>query len=156
MRNLLPTILLLIIVLGGTSCSSQTDSEKARDILTRYFSLLHQRKYAEAAELYGGEYEVLAEWNPTVDPNDHGKLLEMGCTINGLQCLPIKTIGAREDSAPDTFEFYIQFENPDGSVFVLESLDASTPGLRFETDFKFTVLKRGDDFVVQELPVYMP
>jgi hypothetical protein len=156
MRNVIPTILLLLVVLGGASCSSQTEGDKAQGVLTHYLSLLHKGKYVEAAKLYGGEYEVLAEWNPTIDPNDHAKLLELGCTINGLQCLPIKTIGAREDSVPGTFEFYVRFENPDGSVFVLESSDASTTGQLFETDIKFTVMKRGDDFVVRELPIYVP
>jgi hypothetical protein len=156
LRNLLLTIIVSLLVLYGVGCISRSDGEKAQDVLSRYFSLLDQKEYAAAAELYGGEYSVLEEWNPSVDPNEQAKLMEMGCTINGLQCLPIKGVGAREDSAPDTFEFYVRFENPDGSVFVLESPDATTNGSRFESDFKFTVLKRGDDFFVQDLPVFVP
>ena len=156
LRNVLLTLLVFMVALGEAGCIPQTDGEKAQDVLTRYFALLHQGKYTEAVELYGGEYDMLAESNPTVPPNEHAKLLELGCTINGLQCLPLKTIGSREDSAPDLFEFIVQFEDPDGGVFVQESLDASATGPRFESDFKFTVFKREGNFLVRELPVYSP
>lgn len=148
-KIILPGILMALITLGGVGCAPQTDAAAAQDALTRYFSLLHEGNYAEAAKLYGGDYNTLVEWNPDVDPNDHAGLFERGCTINGLQCLPIKTVGAREDAAPGIFEFYVQFEDPSGGVFVLES----APG---ESTFKFTVVKTEGGFFVQELPVYVP
>ncbi len=147
--------LLCLMMLGLLSligCRQQSDRDKAQEALTDYFALLNQGEYMKAAELYGGTYDVLTDWNPTVDPTDYPKLWEMGCTTNGLQCLQIQSIGAIEDSAPDTFEFYIQFENPDGTVFEQESLDGSPS----ESTFKFTVVKQEDGFVVQELPVYVP
>ena len=143
---------LLLIASCLVGCRLQNDHNQAQKTLTDYLTLLNEGKYAEAADLYGGTYDTLVAWNPTVDPNNYPTLLEMGCKINGLHCLPIKGVGAIKDSAPDVFAFTVQFENPDGSLFVLEALDASPS----KSAFKFTVVRKEDGFVVQELPVYVP
>ena len=144
--------LIAMMLLGLNGCSDNGNGDRAEDVLMRYFALLHEGEYAQAAELYGGTYDILIDWNPTVDANDHSRLLEMGCTVNGLQCLPVKTLGAQEDSAANRFEFQLQFENPDGSTFMLEPPTVA----QTQVDFKYTVEQRGDAFVVLELPVYVP
>ena len=149
-------ILFMTITFASIGCNSLRDEERAQRALNSYFTSLSDGDYAEAAKLYGGEYETLASWNPNVDPAEHVKLLELGCTANGLQCLPLLEIGAVEYSSPGIFEIYVQFENPDGSQFVLEYPDPSTSGSVNRSDFKFTVMKENDNFVVRELPPYVP
>ncbi len=136
--------------------SISADTEAAREVLARYFSLLSEGRYANAVALYGGRYEILRDWNPTANPDDLAALLEKGCTINGLRCLPAKTIMAMGRDAPDTYNFAVQFEEPDGSLLVFE------PGVDWAEDtfpkslFEFIVVGEGDNFIVQDLPVYMP
>lgn len=131
--------------------------EKAETTLLRYFSLLSEGDYSQAAKLYGGDYALLAEWNPDIDPNDHAALLESGCTVNGLQCLPIKEVLISEQIAEDTYRFSVQFQNPDGSLFVRgPSSGATEEEMPSQSEFEFTVVGEGENFVVQELPVYVP
>jgi hypothetical protein len=58
--------------------------------------------------------------------------------------------------AADTYTFAVQFEEPDGSPFLLK------PGLDWAEDtfpqslFEFTVVRTGDALAVQDLPVYVP
>ena len=39
---------------------------QAREALQTFFSLLHDQRYSEAVQYYGGDCETLREWNPTV------------------------------------------------------------------------------------------
>ncbi len=124
------------------------DLSAAQEALTRYFTLLHEGNYAEAAELYGGAYDTLTEWNPDANPDDHAALFELGCTVNGLQCLPVREVVASEETASGAFQFTVTFETADGEQFVLDAAGEAT------SEFVFTVVKVGDAFQVQELPVY--
>jgi hypothetical protein len=130
--------------------------EAARGVLAHYFSLLSEGQYADAVTLYGGGYENLRDWNPAADRDDLAGLLEQGCTVNGLRCLPAKTIMAMGAGAPDTYAFAVQFQDRDGSMFALMSgvdwAENSFP----ESLFEFTVVKEGDSFVVLDLPIYVP
>ena len=124
--------------------------DTAQQVLMRYFSLLHNSQYAEAATLYGGSYDVLWDWNPLVNPTDHATLLEQGCTANGLRCLDVGNVLSSEQT--DMFRFAVQFANSDGSLFVLYP----EPGISLPlSTFEFTVVKVGDGYRVMELPVYV-
>jgi hypothetical protein len=135
---------------------SSADIEAAQEVLVRYFALLNEGQYADAVALHGGGYEILRDWNPTVDADDLAVLLDQGCTVNGLRCLPAKTIMAMGTDAPNTYAFAVQFEEPDGSLFVFK------PGVDWAEDtfpkslFEYTVVGEGDNLVVQDLPVYVP
>ena len=59
----------------------------AMETLTRFFSYLHDGLYTEAARLYGGSYQELAEMNSLIDPADYEALWENACKVNGFQCL---------------------------------------------------------------------
>jgi hypothetical protein len=122
----------------------------AQEALLTYFSQLNEQNYAEAANFYGGSYDLLRDWNPTVDPNDYAALFGKGCTINGLVCLQVLNF-AEEQVSPDEFKFTVEFMNEDGSLFV------SGPETSPQSQFTFTVLKDEDGkFLVQDLPVYAP
>ncbi|UCG25948.1 MAG: hypothetical protein JSW55_08185 [Chloroflexota bacterium] len=133
-----------------------SEVEAAQEALRRYFALLSEGKYADAVDLHGGGYGALRGWNPTADPDDLAGLLESGCKVNGLVCRPVKTISPMGAGSPTVFEFAVQFENPDGSLFVLNPEGDWPEGEFPRSSFKFTVLPIGDGFAVQELPISTP
>jgi hypothetical protein len=140
-----------------TPAADSDDLAMARAALMALFDALNEGEYAKAEALYGGGYEVLAAMNPAVDPNDGATLLENACTINGYQCLKVKNIVHETQTAPDCFAFTVEFMNVDGGLF---GLGACCSGGATEappqTEFAYTVLKVGNAFRVQELPVYVP
>ena len=134
------------------------DPAQAEETLLAFFSRLHAGKYAEAAGMFGGSYEVLVDYNPILDPRDQAALWQNACTINGFHCLPVKTVELKERIFPGEFHFLVEFENEDGSLFVLGPCCGSdatqTPP---SSQFAYTVLKDAEsNFKVLELPVYQP
>jgi len=132
---------------GGAAATATpaTDLDQARNTLQAYFDALADKRYADAAKLYGGDYRPLAAYNPDVGADDHRTLLERACTANGFHCLKIKEVIQEETIAPGSFRFVVRFQQADGSVF-------TTPG---PVDrFAFRVTKDNDLFLVQGLPVY--
>jgi hypothetical protein len=119
---------------------------------------LHNRRYDEAAQLYGGTYEIMTDHNPSIDPSNHAVLLQNACTINGAQCLEIKSVVLDKEVTPTEFDFIVDFLNEDGTLFVQGPCCGGN-----ETDsppqsiFTFTVSKdsRGK-FLVTDMPPYTP
>jgi hypothetical protein len=68
------------------------EQSRALDALAQYFSLLRRGHYVEATPYYGGDYQVLRDWNSTVPPSDRAALFQKGCTVNGMQCLAIRAV----------------------------------------------------------------
>jgi hypothetical protein len=90
--------ILVVVVLIGTALGlyfifrPQPNQENNTETLAEktlgdYLLYLSEGNYAQAADLYGGSYDLLQGYNPTVDPSDFAALLEQGCTLNGLRCL---------------------------------------------------------------------
>lgn len=118
--------------------------DQAREALFQFFSLLHDERYSEAVAYYGGDYEVLRAWNPDIPADDSARLFENGCTVNGLQCLPIRTVDPGVELAGGVYRFAVDFSAPDGSAFGAER------------QFTYTVKQVDGEFLVQELPIYVP
>lgn len=118
--------------------ASSDDLSGARKALVSYFDLLSAKNYTEAKAYHGSGYEILRQWNPDVDPNDHETLLKQGCEENGWVCSSIKNIVGQKQISPSEFEFVVQFDNPLGSTFT------------------FRVVKIETLFVVTTAPVYTP
>lgn len=146
----------LLLLISLLSCRSWSEEGKAQETVWDYLTYLNQGRYAAAADLYGGAYDVLADWNPDMQRADHAGLLERGCTINGLQCLPVAEISERRNSDPGVFLFYVSFKNPDGTLLELALPDDEQSTGQTVSSFPFTVLKSDTGFKVQELPVYIP
>ena len=153
LRLMLGLSLVLVSSLGCGGSSTETPEtgastslEAAREALAAFFSLLHAGQYGQATSYYGGDYEVLREWNPDVPGDDLAKLFENGCTVNGLQCVEIKTVLQALETSPGLYTFNVEFAEDDGSLF--------TRGT--QSQFTYTVRKVDEGFLVQELPVYTP
>lgn len=130
---------------------------QAGSALMAYFGALNEGRYSDAVPLYGGDYGVLRDWNPNTAPDDYAGLFQGGCRTNGLQCLKVKDVVKVERLLPTEFKLTVEFQNPDGSLFRQGPCcgDSGT-AQPTRTQFEYTVVKRGEQFLVQGLPVYTP
>lgn len=140
------------------SKSSQSEQAAAEDALRAYFAALSAGDMAGAASLFSGEWEILQDNNPNVDPADREKLFSQGCEINGFVCnLTLASISAVKKDADGSFVFTVKFTNPDGTEFVLGPCCGAT-----ETDqpsiheFNYHVKKIDGRYQILDLPVYIP
>ena len=160
------SILLLIIFLAG--CSTQpintpeptslpSTAGEAQQTLIKFFSLLNAKKYAEADVLYGGSFEQLQVFNPDADPSNHAALWAGACEMSGLQCLTIRT-ATFKNLQGDTYVFQVEFNNPDGSLFVLgPCCGANETEMPPVSQFEYKVTRNASgQFVVMDLPPYVP
>jgi len=151
-------ILLAAALLLLAACAApSTDSESARQTLIDFFDYLHNKQYTQADALFGGDYEGLTSKNPDLNPNDHAALWQHGCRINGYQCLPVRS-ATLKDHHGDTFVFFVEFNNPDGSLFVRgPCCGATETEMPSASHFEFRVVGTADgQFKVLDLPVYVP
>jgi hypothetical protein len=149
-----------LVLAGLSACAGPTvpDEQLAEQALVEFFADLHAGRYAQAAEAYGGSYEVMIDHNPALDPADHAALFRSACTINGAQCLEVLRVELLPTTAAQEFHFEVVFRLEDGSPFVLGPCCGG-----FETDFPpvsaftYTLSKGGDGrFRVMDMPVYVP
>lgn len=148
----------ILMVLFLSACTTATDDvDHAREALFAFFNSLDQGRYAEAVELYGGEYEALVDDNPELDPGNHASLWKHACTVNGFQCLSIRTAIVKETSA-DEYVFVVEFNTADGGLFTwdpeCDEIKVDVPPVSL---FEYHVKKNADGkYVVLDLPVYVP
>jgi hypothetical protein len=130
---------------------------EAYQVLIDFLTLLHTKNYADAAPLYGGEYEQLQVFNPEIDPNDKAALWTWVCDHQLLQCLEVRSAAFRE-MVGDSYIFEVEFSNPDGSLFVLgPCCGANETEMPPVSQFEFTVTRNADGkFVVMNTPPYVP
>ena len=151
-------LLLLILVLTVATCApapAQTASEadQARATLMEFLTRLDAGEYAEAVPLYGGEYEPLQVFNPEVDASDYVALWTWACDNRLLQCLEARSATLLHQEG-DTYVFQVEFNNSDGSLFVLgPCCGANETEMPPESQFEFTVTKNAEGrFVVPYVP----
>lgn len=149
-------ILFLIVILMAACNSAVHEWEAGRQALVDYFSALSQGQYGKAVALYGGSYESLIDMNPEVNSFDLEGLFENGCTINGLQCLEVRSATLKEQNG-DTFLFTVEFSNPDGSLFILgPCCGASATEMPPVEQFTYRVDKKDGRYLVMDLPILLP
>lgn len=146
MKKPIVFLLVLLTVLWGGACGTAPDEGEARNVLTDFLQALHAGDYAAAAALYGGDWQVLRDWNPDVPPDDGAALLRQGCEVNGLQCLPLGEV-LNSGAVPKGYRFTVTLLAADGAPF-------ETPDGR--ASFTFSVLRQDGGFSVQDLPPYLP
>ena len=159
MKRILMFFYLAILVAGCTAQPSVTssDTNEARTTLVNFLTSLNTKKYDEAVPLYGGEYEQLQVFNPEIDPSDHLALWTWVCENQLLQCLEVRSAILKNQEG-DTYVFQVEFNNPDGSLFVLgPCCGANETEMPPVSQFEYTVIKNADGkFVVMNLPPYVP
>jgi len=140
-----------------TPTSLPSAASEAQQVLIKYFDLLTAKEYAEADGLYGGDYEQLKVFSADVDPSDHVKLWSNACELAGLRCLKVRT-ATLLDQGTNTYRFQVEFNNPDGNLFVLgPCCGANETEMPPVSQFEITVLKNVEgNFLVTNLPPYVP
>lgn len=153
---------LLILILTVAACApapAQTDSEaeQARATLVEFLTRLNTGEYAGAIPLYGGDYEALQVFNPEIEPSDHLALWTWACDNRLLQCLAVRSATFLHQES-DTYVFQVEFNNPDGSLFVRgPCCGANETEMPPESQFEYSVTKNAEGrFVVMNTPPYVP
>ena len=134
------------------------DIESAQQALIGFFFYLHAGEYGRAAELFGGEYDIMRQHNPGIDPDDHAELFRNACAINGFQCLEILQVTLLDEPSTAEFQFAVQFVNEDGSLFT-QGPCCGDEGINTypQDEFLYTVrLECTGKYLVMEMPVYVP
>ena len=137
--------------------SLPSTASEAHDVLVNFLALLQTENYAQAVPLYGGEYEALQVFNPEIDPNDPVALWTWVCQNQLLQCLEVRSATFKQ-LVGDAYIFQVEFNNPDGSLFVLgPCCGATETEMPPVSQFEFTVTRNADGrFVVMNTPPYVP
>jgi hypothetical protein len=153
--------LLINSLIAGCSTTRirQTDAdiESARQSLLSFFSLLHERQFDQAINYYGGDYDDLRYLNPDIPPSYRDTLLHQACTVNGYMCMNVKSILKEEQLDAETFRFTIEFQNDDGTVFILgPCCGATEEEMPPRSEFDYTVTFQEGQYQVMELPVFIP
>jgi len=140
-----------------TSTALPSTAKEAYESLVKFFDLLNAKQYAEADALYGGDYEQLKVFSADVAPSDHAGLWSNACELSGLQCLKVHTATFKILQG-DTYIFQVEFNNPDGSLFVLgPCCGANETEMPPVSQFEYKVSRNvGGKFVVMDLPPYVP
>jgi hypothetical protein len=134
---------------------AESDLPEAEKALDGFFTALNSGDYVLGAEMYGGETEILQTWNPDIQ-NDLPKWLERACTQNGLQCLLPRSITYRGPDARSGYQFSVEFNNADGTLFRQGPCCGDTSGAPVPSVFLFGVVKNGANWQVLDLPPYVP
>lgn len=137
--------------------SLPSTNHEAQEVLVNFLTLLHAKKYADAFPLYAGEYEQLHVFNPEINPADHLALWTWACDNQLLQCLEVRSTTFK-DLRGDSYIFQVEFNNSDGSLFVLgPCCGANETEMPPIAQFEYTVSRNADGkFVVMNTPPYVP
>jgi len=130
------------------------DQAKAGQELAGYFKALNAGDYILGAKLYGGPTDLLQTWNPDIK-KDLPAWLERGCKQNGLVCLLARSIRYRGTDSRGGYQFSVEFNNPDGTLFAQGPCCGETSGPTI-TNFVFAVVPSGGGWQVMDLPPYVP
>ena len=161
-------IFLLVLLLMGcapqavrptqpTQTALPSSANEAHDALVNFLTLLHTKKYIDAAPLYGGDYEQLKVFNTEIDPADHVALWTWACDNQLLQCLEVRSV-IFEQQVGDSYIFQVEFSNADGSLFVLgPCCGSNATDMPPVSQFEYTVMRNADGkFAVMNMPPYVP
>ena len=141
-----------------SSCATSTGNmNQAHQVLQDYFEHLAQGEYDAAAAQYAGSYETLVSFNPDLDPDDYVALWQSGCQLNGLKCLTIRSATFTKVNEAGEFVYIVEFNAPDGSLFVLGACCGEEPVTPSQSQFEYRVVESEDgQYRVLDIPVYVP
>lgn len=150
--------LALAILLAAAGCapSPEETSAQAEAVAREYFSSLSEGRFADAAAVYGGNFEELSAINPDLDPLDQAGLLERWCRQNGGVCLPIREVVSRDVLEDGAIRLRVQFSNPDGSLFEIGPCCGEVDTGQRTNEFDYVVRSVDGDLRVLQLPPFVP
>jgi len=138
----------------GYAAEAGADVDEARQVLQDYLMALNSGDYNLAAKLYSGDISLLQSWNPDIGDNLPA-LLERACTQNALQCLVPRLITYRAPDSDGGYNFYVEFNNDDQTLFQQGPCCGETSGAPVSM-FPFLVEKSASGLLVTDLPPYVP
>ena len=138
----------------GYAAEAGADVDEAQQVLQDYLISLNSGDYILAAKLYGGDISLLQTWNPDIG-DDLPALFERACTQNGLQCLVPRLITYRAPDSDGGYNFYVEFNNADQTLFRQGPCCGETSGTPVSM-FPFLVEKSASGLIVTDLPPYVP
>jgi hypothetical protein len=154
MRSL--AVCFIFLAIAAACSAALQESEAGRQVLMEFFTALHEERYTQATEIYGGSYEALSAMNPDLDPSDHAALWQRGCQVNGLHCYPVRSATFKEQSG-DNFVYTVEFTGTDGARFVLgPCCGATETEMPPRYQFEFRVVKQAGKYLVVDPPVLVP
>ncbi len=159
MKNIFSALVILIAVLLSAcgAINGRAEARQAEQTLVNFFQALADGDYLAAAELYGGDYEVLRSMNPTISAGDDEALWRAGCELNGLQCLPVLRVLEKRKLSTNEFFFTLEFKDAQGKAFVLgPCCGANAEEMPPISSFEYRVSLKGGRFSVLDLPVFVP
>jgi hypothetical protein len=155
-KKMLPVLQAIRASFKAQAAPASQSLERARNLLVRYFKLLHDGYYDEAVNLYADGYDTLAEWNPDVPANHYGQLLASACELQ-LRCLEVRRVVRSTVISSSQFDFTIEFSNDDGTLFKRgPCCGATEKEMPTVTQFTYRVEQRAGEMRVHGLPVYVP
>ena len=155
-KKMLPVLQAIRASFKAQAAPASQNLERARNLLVRYFKLLHDGYYDEAVNLYADGYDTLAEWNPDVPANHYGQLLASACELQ-LRCLEVRRVVRSTVISSSQFDFTIEFNNDDGTLFKRgPCCGANEKEMPTVTQFTYSVERSGNEMRVHGLPVYVP
>lgn len=164
MKRILLSISFLVLLISACQpifenhkSEATVDPVSARRALLRYFEILNQKNYDQVETIFGGDLQVLLEYNPDVRLDQVGKLFESACTINGFQCLAIKNILDEKKIDDFNFVFMVEFQTNEGDLFVLgPCCGATAQEMPPVSQFPIRVSWKNGEYRVMDLPPYVP
>lgn len=149
-------LVLCILILAACSPAEQeSEADKAKTAMQTFFSALANGQYAEAVTLYGGEYELLAGWNPDLTPTDYTALWQRGCEQNGLVCMEVMDVVTAAETESG-FEFTVTFKTKDGELFEFTGCCGKTLPEPI-TEYEIAARRDGNgNYQVLSMPPYVP
>jgi hypothetical protein len=140
------------------STEASSNADLAQEVLINFLDNLNAGKFDQAAQLYGGSYETMQNHNPGLNKNDHSGLIRNACTINGIQCLQVKSVSLEKQVSDSEFIFKVEFLTSGGTLFIQGPCCGGN-----ETDsppqsvFSLRVVKiDNNNFSVLDMPPFLP
>ena len=97
-------------------------------------------------------------FNHEIDPNDRAALWKWAGDNQLPQCLEVRKKATFQELRGDTYIFQVEFNNPDGSLFVRgPCCGATETGMPSVSEFEFRVGRDVEgQFLVLDTPPYVP
>jgi hypothetical protein len=157
-NRLFPLLTILLITLSACRpLSVQSETENAEAAARKFFQLLTDGEYQAAQAMYAGDYSELRYLNLSISADDHAVLWRNACEVNGFQCLPIRQIVQIQKQSLNEYFMIVEFENPDGGLFVLGPYCGASEGdMSPVSQFEVYIIERSGEYLVVSLPVLVP